>query len=109
MTQRASLSSSNPAVVQVDKDGLITANAPGSAMIMARYNGDYAQLNVTVVEPKPVSISVTPAGASIGTGATQQFTATGTYANNTTRNITTEVTWASSATAVASVSGSMCT
>jgi Big-like domain-containing protein len=42
------------------------------------------------------SIAVTPATPSIASGATQQFTATGTYSDNSTKNITTSVTWASS-------------
>jgi hypothetical protein len=49
------------------------------------------------------SIAVTPVGPSILTGATQQFTATGTYSNGSTQNITSQVTWASSTTAVAEI------
>lgn len=51
-----------------------------------------------------VSIGVTPTDPSIATGATQQFTATGTYSDNTTQDLTASVTWSSSATAVATIS-----
>ena len=42
------------------------------------------------------SIAVTPANPIIAPGATQQFTATGTYSDGTTQDITTSVTWSSS-------------
>jgi hypothetical protein len=50
------------------------------------------------------SISVTPLTESISLGETQQFTATGTYSDSSTKNITTSVTWGSSNTAVAAIS-----
>ena len=58
------------------------------------------------VAPAPlVSIEVTPAGPSVNVGETQQFTATGTYADASVQDITGQVTWASSSPAIASVSG----
>ncbi|MGH7735534.1 MAG: Ig-like domain-containing protein, partial [Gemmatimonadales bacterium] len=42
------------------------------------------------------SIAVTPANASIGQGATQQYTATGTYSDGSTQDLTTQATWSSS-------------
>ena len=50
-----------------------------------------------------VSIAVTPANPSIGKGATQQFTATGTYSDNSTQNLTSSVTWSSTNTAAATI------
>ena len=51
-----------------------------------------------VLQPGPpptlTSIAVTPASPSIVTGATQQFTATGTYSDGSTQNLTNQVTWA---------------
>ena len=38
---------------------------------------------------------MTPANPSIAPGTTEQFTATGTYSDSTTENLTTQVTWAS--------------
>src|SRR5439155_13753081 len=49
------------------------------------------------------SIAVTPANPSITQGKTQQFSATGTYSDGSTKNLTTQVTWASSNTAVATI------
>ena len=52
----------------------------------------------------PTSIAVTPANPSISPGGTQQFTATGTYSDSSTQNLTSQVAWASSNTVVATIS-----
>ncbi len=54
--------------------------------------------------PPLVSIAVTPATASIANGTSQQFTATGTFSDNSTRDISSAVTWTSSNTGVATIS-----
>lgn len=51
-----------------------------------------------------VSLAVTPANPGIGPGMTQQFSATGTFSDNTTQDLTTSVIWSSSATSVATIS-----
>lgn len=53
--------------------------------------------------PTLSSIAVTPASATIPVGGTQQFTATGTYSNGTTQNLTSQVTWTSASTTVATI------
>jgi hypothetical protein len=50
------------------------------------------------------AISVTPASASIAAGASQQFTATGTYSDGSTQDLSGSVLWSSSAASVASIS-----
>jgi hypothetical protein len=57
----------------------------------------------TVTAPVLVSIAVTPANPSIAKNATQQFTATGTYSDNSTQNLTSSVTRSSTSTAVATI------
>jgi hypothetical protein len=51
-----------------------------------------------------LSIAVTTINPNIAQGTIEQFTATGTYSDNTTRNITTSVLWSSSNSAVATIS-----
>ncbi len=46
--------------------------------------------------PTLSSIAVTPGNPTISTGATQQFTAMGTYSDGSTQNITSQVAWSSS-------------
>jgi hypothetical protein len=51
-----------------------------------------------------VSIAVTPPSSSVSVGATEQLTATGTYSNNITKDLTSSVAWTTSPTGIASVS-----
>jgi uncharacterized protein YjdB len=51
-----------------------------------------------------VSIAVTPTTPTIYVGSTQQFTATGTYSNGTTKNISTSVTWSATPPSIATIS-----
>lgn len=55
--------------------------------------------------PKLSSIAVTPASqqANLGIGANLQFTATGTFADGSTKDISSEVTWVSSDTNIATI------
>jgi len=50
-----------------------------------------------------VSLAVSPTGAFVMPQATQQFTATATFGNNSTGDVTSQVTWTSSATGVATI------
>lgn len=53
--------------------------------------------------PTLVSIAVTPSNPSIMLGKTQQFVATGTYSDNSTKDLTSSATWTSSNKAVATI------
>jgi hypothetical protein len=53
------------------------------------------------------SIAVTPANPSIATGATEQFTATGTFSGGNTYNLTDSVMWSSSKNPVATISNAV--
>ncbi len=53
--------------------------------------------------PSLSSLAVTPASPSVPTGTPQQFTATGTYADGSTQNLTSAVAWTSSNTNVATI------
>src|SRR5207247_2161241 len=59
---------------------------------------------LTVTTATLSTIDVTPTDPSIANGTKQQFTATGTYSDFTTQDLTTQVTWSSSSTAVATMS-----
>ena len=53
-----------------------------------------------------ISMSLSPTGAWIKPQGTQQFSATATFGNNTTGDVTSQVTWTSSATSIATVNSS---
>lgn len=56
--------------------------------------------------PTLSSVAVTPGNPSVAAGLTQQFKATGTWSDGSTKDITSTVTWASGATSVAIVNAS---
>ncbi len=82
--------------------GKATSVAAGTTTITARSRGISGStlLTGTVL----VSIAVYPANPSITLGTTEQFTATGTYSDSSTQDITTSVIWSSSASSVATIS-----
>ena len=49
---------------------------------------------------------MTPANPNLAVGATRQFTATGTFSDDSTENLTSQVTWASASHSVATISAS---
>ena len=63
---------------------------------------------LSATPPVPVTLSsmtVAPANSTITTGSSQQFTATGFYSNGTSQDLTSQVTWASADTGVATIIG----
>jgi trimeric autotransporter adhesin len=87
-----------------NSNGLATAMNPGSTTITADLNGVFGSTPLSVTPATLVSIGVTPPSTSIAKGLKSQFTATGTYSDNSTHNITTAVVWSSSDPTVATVS-----
>ena len=80
-----------------------TPNVNGQPMPVS-----YFPTNVTVgsIPAVLVSLAVTPANPTVALGATQPFTATGTYSDATTKDLTTTVTWTSSVPATATINTS---
>jgi 6-phosphogluconolactonase (cycloisomerase 2 family)/uncharacterized protein YjdB len=106
LTSKVTWASSKTTVATVSAAGLATAVAAGTSTISATLSGVSGSTTLTVSTATLVSIAVTPANSDLGIGGTEQLTATGTYSNHTTQNITSDVTWSSSNTAVATVSAS---
>ena len=77
---------------------------PSSTYIGSNYWVDVV-LNPTSPPPALTSIAVTPAAPSMVLGGGQQFTATATYSNGTTAEVTSRATWASSSNTIAPVNG----
>ena len=83
-----------------------TAGAKTVTVTVSDSYGDVGQysFSVTVTAAALTSIAVTPASPSVAKGLTEQFTATGTYTDGTTANLTSQVTWASATASVATIS-----
>lgn len=120
VTPDVTWSSDNSNVAYIDDTGLVTGEATGQSNISASLDGINSPSVVlpvivsaatpvsTTPGPELISIAITqPSTRSIdlilaGT-KTQQFQATGTYSDGSTKIITTLVTWASSASNIASI------
>jgi hypothetical protein len=83
--------------------GLAQSFAVGSAMISATHSGLGGSTTLAISNATLASISVTPALPVIALGTQQAFTATGTFSDGSIQDLTAQVTWSSSAAAVASV------
>jgi uncharacterized protein YjdB len=84
--------------------GLVTGGGAGSATISATLAGVSGTTTITVTAAVLTSISVTPSNPSIANGTSKQLIATGNFSDGTTQDLTTSVTWASSAPSLAAVS-----
>ena len=83
--------------------GLATTQNAGVTTITASAGSQTGSTGLTVSAAILKSISVAPAGATIAAGTNRNFTASGTFSDGTTQDLTTQVIWASSDTSVATV------
>ena len=97
-------SSSLNSVAAVDATGLATGVGTGTATITATSGSVSGTASLTVTAATLVSIAVTPASSSMAVGTTKQFTATGTFSDSSTQDITAVVVWTSSSPAAATIS-----
>ena len=108
LTSSVTWSSSVASVASVSNlagsNGLATTASPGSTAITAALGGISGSTNLTVTAATLVSLGITPANSSIAKGLKSQFTAIGTYTDNSTQNLTAQVQWSSSDPTVATVS-----
>jgi hypothetical protein len=89
--------------VSVSSVGLLKGIAVGSTVVTATFSGKTATTTPTVLSTTLSSIVVTPANATVTTGGTQQFVATGTFSDGSTAVITSSVAWTSGNNLVATV------
>src|SRR3984957_18151434 len=91
--------SSSPAVATISNaagtNGLAGAVNVGTTTISATSGNITGSTTLTVTSATLVSIAVTPPNPSTANGLTRSFTATGTYTDLSTQNLTTQVTWSS--------------
>ncbi len=107
LTSQVAWASATNSVATISGNGLAQSLATGTTNITATLGNVTSPTDtLTVIAAALVSIGVTPAGPSIAKGLTEQFTATGTYTDNSTQNLTSQVTWASATNSVATISGS---
>jgi len=104
LTSQVTWSSATEEVVTVDPAGLASTHATGTSTITAKLDAISGTTELTVTDAVLVSIGVTPSTPTVAAGLTQQFTATGTYSDHSTQDLTTQVAWSSEHADVAEVS-----
>ena len=108
LTNLVAWASAGPTVATISNAsgslGLAASVGEGSTEILASYQVTSGSTTLTVAPPVLVSVAVTPANPSVGSGQTTQFIATGTRSDRSTEDLTSLVSWSSSSTAVASIS-----
>lgn len=113
LTTFATWISSQPAVAIISNasgsNGLATSLSTGSTLISAVFQSVVGNTTLTISAAALTSISVTPANATVPKATTEQYTATGTYTDASTKNITNEVTWSSSNETIATISNALAT
>jgi len=107
----ADWASSAPAVATVSNSasgkGFVQAVSVGTTTITATFfDGTVGSTLLTVTEPVLQSITVTPANPSILTLSTGNFKAVGNYSDGSKPDITSQTTWSSSNTTIATIDGS---
>lgn len=108
LTASAQWGTSDSSIAMVAGAGKITAVAAGTVTVIAT-SGKFqssSTLQVTGAAVNLVSIAIAPASSFLPVNTSQQFTATGTYKDGSTRDLTTLVNWASSSTAAATINAS---
>src|SRR5580698_11402055 len=104
LTASAAWSSQNTSVATVSGAGLVTAKTAGTTLITASSGTVSGSVTFTVAAATLKSLAVTPANPTLAKNATQQFTATGTFSDGSTQNLSSSVAWSSATPAVATIS-----
>ncbi len=81
--------------------GWVTGNTPGSDTVEAIFGGVAGVAPVVVTNATLKTLAITPASAGISLGTSLQYTATGTFSDSTTQNLSNQVNWASSVPTIA--------
>ena len=85
-------------------NGLATPASAGTTVISAVLGTISGSTTLTVTGVTLVSLSVTPSNPTVANGRTQQFTATGTYSDGSSANLTALVTWSVADPSIAAIS-----
>jgi uncharacterized protein YjdB len=104
-TTQVTWQSSDATIASVNGAGLLSALKPGTVTITATMGAVSGTANVSCTAPVLNAIAVATPSPSLASGSTEQLTATGTYSDKSTQDLTTQVVWQSSDSTVAVVSG----
>ena len=103
VTATATWTSGNTAVITTNNAGLASGVGAGSTALIATLGQVSGTAAITVTATALASIAVTPLTPSAPAGTVLQFTATGTYGDGSTQDLTASATWSSDTSTVAAI------
>ncbi len=103
LTNQVAWTSSAPAVAAVSTTGLTSTLSPGTASITAQFGSVSSSATLTVTGVTLQSIAISPSTISMASRTILQVQATGTYSDGSTRGLTNQAAWTSSATNIATI------
>ena len=95
--------STKPQFANMRSSGILHAKRAGTLTVSAVASGVTGTTTVVVGTGTLLSVAITPADSSVTVGATQQFTATGTFSDGTTQDVTINAHWSSTVPTVATI------
>lgn len=90
-------------IVVVDGQGRISARAPGTTHISARFDSQLGSVEVTVTPATLVSLAISPAAPSLVAGTTTTLQLLGTFSDGTSQDLSQQAAWQSDSASVAEV------
>ena len=102
LTNFVAWGSSNQGIAGISASGLATAVGPGQTQITANFGG-VSSPAVTFTVKSLQSLAVAPANPTLDAGASLTFTATGTFSDATTSDLSSPVSWTSDNPAIVAI------
>ncbi len=104
ITSFVSWSSSDNNIASIYSSGLLTRHGVGSVTITATYSSVTAQVSASVLGATLSDIEISPDAFSMPAGIIRNYQATGVYTDGSREDLTEQVIWSSSDSAVATIS-----
>lgn len=108
LTQAVTWSSSDAGVAVISnlagENGLVNTVSEGVVVVTASNGTLSGSTTLTVAPPLLLSLQIDPAQVNLPAGLSRQLTATGSFSDTSTRDLTSQVTWSSQFSGVATVS-----
>jgi uncharacterized protein YjdB len=95
LSNQVTWSVSASTVATISATGLLQGIAPGTVTVTASLDGISGSRDAAITAGQLTSIAVTPANPTLAAGTSTTLTATGTFSDRSTQDLTSQVTWSS--------------
>jgi trimeric autotransporter adhesin len=104
LTSTVTWQTSSSSIAKINAGGNLTGVSPGSTQVSASYQGIAGNASITVGPPALFSIAVSANQSTLPLGESEPLTATGSFSDGSTQDLTQSATWAASPSTVAKIS-----